>query len=245
MIIEGKKYKLNKEPRNFYSQYYYKKETYMNLPYNTRVIGYIIMDESLDEQTAICKKELPNLSYLVYAVIGVSSVVLVVLLVYFLGTEIKIPTFKFSTVFEGDTFIDNGSSTTTKGGKKGLTYKRNIIYVGGMLYTDIFNGKEDCTIQLIIGDVVTEAIPIKAKDTLSSIEIELPTEKIVNTGKLIYTVGDKIEEYAVVIENLDVEESQPVNVPAYVDIEDTKNTEVTLPFQNELVLSPKEDKINE
>lgn len=161
-------------------------------PEGTNIIGYI-MDSG--QKIAVCKKSYDKYGGIAVAACAVVAVAVITASVCAISkvTNVDVPHFSFNR--------DNVVEDLDDGVKKeaeGFQYSEYGTYDGhnASVFTKAKHG--DATVQLVFGDVKSDVY--KAGDTASiPLTIDIPVEDI-GVGKLVYTRGDVVKEYPLVLE---------------------------------------------
>lgn len=186
-------YILYEEKLRMYDGYVYDSDEVLDeKPEGTNIIGYI-MDSG--QKIAVCKKSYDKYGPAVVGACAVLAVAVIGVSVFALSkvTNVEVPHFSFNrdNVIED---LDDG----VKKEAEGFQYSEYGTYDGenASVFTKAKHG--DATVQLVFGDVKSDVY--KAGDTSSiPLPLDIPVEDI-GVGKLVYTRGDVVKEYPLVLE---------------------------------------------
>lgn len=191
--IGDTKYILYEDKLRMYDGYVYGNDEVLDeKPAGTNVIGYI-MDSG--QKIAVCKKSYDKYGSVAVMVSAVIAIAVVSVSIHVISkvTDVDVPHFSFNrdNVVED---LDNG----VKKEAEGFQYSEYGTFDGNnaSVFTKAKHG--DATVQLVFGDVKSDVY--KAGDTASiPLAIDIPVEDI-GVGKLVYTSGDVVKEYPIVLE---------------------------------------------
>lgn len=187
--INGESYKIYRDERDRYSWYYYRGELTERAPYDTRVVGYV---RSSKELIAICKKINHKLNKAVYYGTALSGVLVCVSALLVFNMNIEVPEWVQREVIQRDTLDDGVQRVSSR-----LAYSEYATYDGNnvLLYV---SSKKNADIALRFGDITTDFVNVKDGYSIP-MDLDIEEQGMVQ-GVLLYRIGDKIDEYPLVVE---------------------------------------------
>lgn len=187
--INGESYKIYRDERDRYSWYYYRGELTERAPYDTRVVGYV---RSGKELIAICKKINHKLNKAVYYGTALSGVLVCVSALLVFNMNIEVPEWVQREVIQRDTLDDGVQRVSSR-----LAYSEYATYDGNNVSLYV-SSKKNADIALRFGDTTTDFVNVKDGYSIP-MDLDIAEQGMVQ-GVLLYRIGDKIDEYPLVIE---------------------------------------------
>lgn len=187
--INGESYKIYRDERDRYNWYYYKGELTERAPYDTRIVGYV---RSGKELIAICKKINHRLNKAVYYGTALSGVLVCVSALLVFNMNIEVPEWVQREVIQRDTLDDGVQRVSSR-----LAYSEYATYDGSnvLLYV---SSKKNADIALRFGDTTTDFVNVKDGYSIP-MDLDIAEQGMIQ-GVLLYRIGDKIDEYPLVVE---------------------------------------------
>ena len=187
--INGESYKIYRDERYRYNWYYYKGELTERAPYDTRVVGYA---RSGKELIAICKKINHRLNKAVYYGTALSGVLVCVSALLVFNMNIEVPEWVQREVIQRDTLDDGVQRVSSR-----LAYSEYATYDGSnvLLYV---SSKKNADIALRFGDTTTDFVNVKDGYSIP-MDLDIDEQGMVQ-GVLLYRIGDKVDEYPLIVE---------------------------------------------
>lgn len=187
--INGESYKIYRDERSRYNWYYYKGELTERAPYDTRVVGYV---RSGKELIAICKKINHRLNKAVYYGTALSGVLVCVSALFVFNMNIEVPEWVQREVIQRDTLDDGVQRVSSR-----LAYSEYATYDGTNILLYV-SSKKNADIALRFGDTTTDFVNVKDGYSIP-MDLDIDEQGMVQ-GVLLYRIGDKVDEYPLIVE---------------------------------------------